>query len=136
MGSNKINIDQLAAEVMKDLEIYRDATLDVVDYAVKKTAKEAVEEIRDNIDSAGIGGTEYRKSWAQKKSRNSRGRWSSGRIVYSKLPGLPHLLEDGHAKVNGGRVEGRPHIALVAKHAQENVEFYIRAGIAQDKQGR
>lgn len=31
--------------------------------------------------------------------------------VYSTMPGLPHLLEKGHAKMGGGRVAPRVHIS-------------------------
>lgn len=34
--------------------------------------------------------------------------------VYSTMPGLPHLLEKGHATLAGNRVPGREHIAPAA----------------------
>lgn len=126
---SSIKLDQLAAEIQSTLEDYRDTTLDVMDRAVTRVAKETVQAIRENIDKAGIGGTEYRKSWAQKSDPNMRGRWGSGRVVYSKTPGLPHLLEHGHAKVSGGRVEGRPHIAPAEDLASRKLEEYIKSGI-------
>jgi hypothetical protein len=56
------------------------------------------------------------------------------RIVHVKAPHyrLAHLLEYGHAKVGGGRVEGRPHIRpaeeMVIREFMAEVEEAIKRG--------
>ena len=46
--------------------------------------------------------------------------------VYSKMPGLPHLLEKGHARVGGGRnVPGTKHIEPAAKKAFDETERVV-----------
>lgn len=115
--STKINIDQLASEVMRNLDIYRANTIEDVDKAVLYTARETVKELKKTSPVGDTG--DYAKSWSQKRDKTIRGRWRFSRVVYSKYPehGLTHLLEYGHAKVNGGRVDAKPHIKIASDNA-------------------
>lgn len=47
--------------------------------------------------------------------------------VYSTKPGLPHLLEKGHAKVGGGKTRAIEHIAPAADDGFELAEQVILA---------
>lgn len=44
-------------------------------------------------------------------------------IIHNTTPGLPHLLEKGHANRDGGRTPGRVHIAPVE---EELVKLFPR----------
>ncbi|RKJ32016.1 hypothetical protein D7X33_39910, partial [Butyricicoccus sp. 1XD8-22] len=59
----------------------------------------------------------YAKSW---KASKINGKWVIHNVKHYRLT---HLLEKGHAKVGGGRVQSYPHIAPVEK---ELVEEYIK----------
>ncbi len=124
MGT-RVNVDQLASAVMKELENYADTTTDGVKAAVKKAADTVRKEISANAPSQ-TG--KYAKSWATKTTQenshvleitvHSRNRYQ-----------LAHLLEHGHAKRGGGRVAARPHIAAAEEHGIEELEREIERSI-------
>lgn len=111
-----INVDQLANEVMRNLEIYLANTQEDVDAAVLETAEETVAELQKTSPKRE---GKYAESWAQKRDPSIRGKWRMSRVVYSKGGEyrLTHLLEFGHAKVNGGRVAAQPHIRTAEDNA-------------------
>ena len=100
-----------------------------VEKAVKETAKQTAAELC-SISPEGDTG-EYAKHWSYKRDKNLSGRHRYDMVVYSKKPEyrITHLLEKGHAKRNGGRVDGIPHIKIAEKHAkeilQERIERYL-----------
>lgn len=109
-----IKADQLAQEIVKILDDYRDTTVDKMKEAVDKAAKQAVNELKTSSPKR-TGA--YAKDWAAKKDRKDN-KWAYGKVVYNKKHyRLTHLLEKGHRKVNGGMVAARPHIAKVEEKA-------------------
>lgn len=109
-----IKADQLAQEIVKILDDYRDTTIDKMKEAVDKAAKQAVNDLKTSSPKR-TGA--YAKDWAAKKDRKAN-KWAYGKVVYNKKHyRLTHLLEKGHRKVNGGMVAARPHIAKVEEKA-------------------
>jgi hypothetical protein len=128
----KINLDQLADTILQDLDLYLANTVEDIEYAVKETAKDTVAELRQ---SSPADSGDYAESWNYKKDNTMRGKWYRSMVVYSKKPfyALTHLLERGHAKVNGGRVDARPHI----KQAEDMAArlLYLRLVKALENRG-
>lgn len=124
MGS-RIQIDQLADTVMRELENYAETTTDGVKAAVKKAANTVKKEISA---TAPVRTGKYAKSWATKTTgENSH---ALEITVHSRNRyQLAHLLEHGHAKRNGGRVAARPHIAAAEQHGVEELEREIERSI-------
>ena len=115
------SIDNLADEIMAGLQEYADLADETMKKAVKKTATSVKKEISANAPK--YTGA-YGKSWTTKKvNENSH---SLQMTVHSKSHyQLTHLLEKGHAKRNGGRVQGKPHIAPAEEHGSELLESLI-----------
>lgn len=111
-----INIDQLANEIMKDLEIYAANTIEDVEHYVKVVARETAAELRETSPVGATG--DYAKSWDYRRNPN-KGKDYMAMVVYSKKPNysLTHLLEKGHDAVDGSFVAARPHIAAAEKKA-------------------
>lgn len=121
----KIDIDKLSVTVMQELNAYRDETVEAMKEAVTKTAKETVKLLK-RTSPEDTGG--YEKSWAYKRDKNLSGKYRYDLVVYARKYeyAKTHLLENGHAKRNGGRVEGIPHIKPAEDFAYMLVETELR----------
>ena len=102
-----VKIDQLAAEIARNLAEYSQEVVEKVNISSEKVGKAAVKQLKQTSPKRHGN---YAKSWAM-KTEPEVGQ-PHKRIVHVRAPHyrLAHLLEYGHAKVGGGRVEGRPHI--------------------------
>jgi len=124
-----INIDDLASEIAQALSVYSRSVVKQINISSEKVGKEAVKRLKQTSpkDSG-----DYAKSWRM-KTEPALGQPDS-RIIHVAKPHyrLTHLLEFGHAKANGGRVEARPHIKQAEQEVidqfTKEVEEAIRSG--------
>ena len=117
----------LEKEIAKILTEYGDEVADHVKEATKKVAKVGANAVKANAQGDFGGTGRYAKGWTSQIEENH---YSAQGIIYNKdLPGLPHLLEKGHAKRGGGRVEGVVHIEPVEKQVIEEFENSIKRAI-------
>lgn len=124
-----ISVDQLAAEIAKELSKYSQEVVEKVNISSEKIGKEAVKQLRQTSPKK-TG--KYAKSWTMSTEKEIG--QPHKRIIHAKAPHyrLTHLLEHGHAKRGGGRVEGKPHIRpaeeMVIKEFVAEVEEAIKRG--------
>lgn len=111
----KITLDSFADEVSKLLTEYAEDITQNVEGATKTVAQKGAQLLKNEslskFKDRRLRKGRYGTGWTYKVEK---GRLGVSAVLYnSKYPGLPHLLENGHAKRGGGFVPGRPHIAPV-----------------------
>lgn len=113
----------LEQQIKKVLKKYADDVQNNLENISKDLAREGAKEVRKA--SGGFGGSgRYASGWT---STFQSGRLEAKGIIHNQLvPGLPHLLEHGHAMRNGHRAPGRAHIAPVEEKLIEEFERAIR----------
>jgi hypothetical protein len=125
--SKIVNTDQLAIELSQAVKDYTEDVQQSIDKEVRSTASKVKNEIKQN-SPRDTG--EYADSWSQKTSRKEGN--TTVTIYNKKKPQLTHLLEFGHAKVNGGRVPGIPHIRPAydkfVPQMEKDIEKIIKSG--------
>jgi hypothetical protein len=122
-----IKIDQLANEIAKGLAEYSEDVIDGIDQASEKITKDAVRELKSKSPKK-TG--KYAGGWTQKTVK--RYGETNSHIIYNKnKPQLTHLLEHGHAKRGGGRVEGKSHIRPVEEQVIQEFSAEVERVIKQ-----
>lgn len=117
-----IKISDLADAVSRELAAYDQDVTDGLKKEVKQVAKDVVAELKQT-SPRNTG--DYAKGW------KSRVEYESPedirvRVYNSKKPQLTHLLENGHAKQNGGRVNGTPHIGPAEEKAEKSLASKVK----------
>ena len=123
-----ISADRLASEVNKILQEYEGSVQENLGEVVKQVSKKGAQSLRQKSKSTFGGSGKYASGWT---STVEAGRVSAQGIIYNKTPGLPHLLEHGHALKRGGRtvgfVEGRTHIAPIEETLIKEFESKVKS---------
>ncbi|MEQ6353941.1 HK97 gp10 family phage protein [Lysinibacillus sp. M3] len=119
-----IDVDNLASEINRQLALYAHQTEEKVNDIAGKVANEGVELLKANSPKS-PGGGDYAESWARKKVGKKF-------VVHNKEHyRLTHLLEKGHAKINGGRVGARVHIKPVEDRMIQEFEDELVKGLSK-----
>ena len=112
-----VKVDELSDAIIKELSEYSDDVTKGIKDAVKEVAESCKKEI---VDNSPVRTGKYRKGWRVKKNYESASdiRYT---VHNAKEYRRTHLLENGHVKRDGGRVEGHPHIGPAEEHAEEKL---------------
>lgn len=124
--SRRINPDAVAAAISEILDEYGDSAADAIREVTPKVARKAAKQLRGKKTFAADGHPtgKYAGGW---KVTTEQDHLSTSAIIHNeKVPGLPHLLEFGHANRGGGRTPAYPHIAEVEQEAVKEFEDEIR----------
>lgn len=104
-------INNIGTEIQRYLQQYASGVRNEIEVASKEEAQALVKDLKQ-ISPKSSG--KYKKGWRMKKARGRGVKY----IVHNKTDyQLTHLLEHGHAKRGGGRVEGKAHIAPAEERA-------------------
>lgn len=117
-----ISIDDLADTLAEELAAYSQEVTDNLKQEVRQVAKEMVAELKATSPHAS---GDYAKGWGVTTEHEST-QDIRLRVINRKKPQLTHLLEHGHAKITGGRVEGKPHIGPAEQTAIRKLEGKVK----------
>ncbi len=122
--AKRSNADRFAADVQKILSEYAGSVKENLDEVTKAVAKKGAQMVRRASTGAVGGSGKYARGW---RSKVEVGRMNVAGVIYNSTPGLPHLLEHGHANRGGGRTPGRPHIAPAEEQIVREFEEEVKS---------
>ena len=131
--NKKVTVDKLSKEIAEYMSNFVDVTEEACEKGVLETADDVIKALRRaNPSESGKYGSwdAYNKGWTVRKKVKKRHVGILSVIWNQDHYRLTHLLEKGHAKVNGGRTRAFPHIAPVEERADKELIANIRKWIS------
>ena len=129
MANKKVTMEQLPGAIREILEQYEGEINRFLPEITEEVGKTGVKALRTSAKQK-FNGKKYAGGWRSVSERNRYG--ATVTIYNGRLPGLPHLLEHGHAKRGGGRVDGRAHIAPVEEKLIRDFEKKVEHDITRN----
>lgn len=130
--ASKVTLETFGAEIQKILKEYEDDVTENLSIITKKIGQKGAKLLKDEslgqFPDSKRHKTRYGQTWTSKTEQN---RLYTTVTIYNRQAGLPHLLENGHALVAGGRqigsVSAKTHIypveqELIRQYEREVVE--------------
>ncbi|MED3540657.1 HK97 gp10 family phage protein [Bacillus toyonensis] len=114
-------MNDFASDLARELQRYANVVEEELLTAQEKVADVAVEKLKQGSPKK-TGA--YRKGWRKKKEGN-------GVVLHNTQGQLTHLLENGHAKVGGGRVPAQVHIRPVEEYIIDELPRCIERAVQQ-----
>ncbi len=120
-----MNVSNMTKTIEAELTKYSEEYANKVKNYTEEIAKECADELKRTSPRSKLSKKKYADGWIYEKAyENSCG--SRYRIRNKNKPQLTHLLEYGHAKVNGGRVDAQPHIKSAEEKAKSKLIKLIK----------
>lgn len=127
MAERRVSVDQMAEAITQSMGEYAELSNEVMKQSVTEVSQSVKKDIQVN---APVRTGKYKKSWAAKKVQENAN--SLTMAVHSRdRYQIAHLLEHGHAKRGGGRVQAIPHIAPAEQRGAEELAGKIERGLSQ-----
>ncbi|QIW19054.1 HK97 gp10 family phage protein [Bacillus thuringiensis] len=114
-------MNDFASEIARELQRYADVVEEELENEIDEIGDIAVGKLKQGSPKK-TGG--YRKGWRKKKDGTSV-------VIHNTKGQLTHLLENGHAKVGGGRVPAQVHIRPVEEYVIDELPRRIERAIQQ-----
>lgn len=125
-GDMMSNIDSFADSISNELNAYSMDLSQVIVSVAKEVGKEALEMLK-SISPKDT--PDYYSKW--RMQIKSTQEMAVMLVIYNKKYQLTHLLEFGHASVNGGRASAEPHIARVQDWINKEFETRLSAALGE-----
>lgn len=123
--SKKIELKDFQKAIIDNLREYSNEVVAESKKQVQQVGKETVNQLKETSPKRS---GDYAKDWKMKKAFENANEIRV-QVYNAHHYQLTHLLEYGHAKKNGGRVEAIPHIRPAEQAAAEKLDKKARVVI-------
>lgn len=132
--AKKTTLENLDSEIQKILDEYKDEVESHMDEIVVRVGKKGVQALKNESLSRFPDSKMHKKRYGQTWTYAvEKKRLYTEFIIYNKQAWLPHLLENGHAIVAGGRKTGKvnayKHIEPIAEKLERDFEMEVINGL-------